>query len=338
MIKTSGDRKGAPLRRRSLVAGLAGGLAAPFVVPGLAHAQRHFPTRPVRVICAYGAGGTADIVARIVFAAMSARLGQQFVVENRAGGAGQIAANAVVHAAADGYTLLYDATAHSVNPALFGDRLPYNTETDLLPIFLSMVAPNTINIGKSFAAHTVQQLIDLAKASPRGLDAASTGVGSAQHISIELFNMMAGVHLNHVVYRAAPDARNDMIAGRVAMQFGNVPGSVSLLQSDEVRVLAHAGLVPIDVLPGVPPIADTLPGYETYEWNGIFAPKGTSAEIIGFLNTELNQTIRDPEVAGRLRTLGAITRANTPEECAAFRRQQFELHARVVREAHITLE
>ncbi|HEY4250817.1 MAG TPA: tripartite tricarboxylate transporter substrate-binding protein [Roseomonas sp.] len=324
----------APVRRRSVVAGLVGSFAAPAAL----RAQGNYPAKPVRVICAYGAGGTADIVSRIVFGALSIRLGQQFVVENRPGGAGMIAAGSVVHAPADGYTLLYDATAHSVNPALFGARVPYDTERDLLPIFLSMVAPNTIDIRKDFGADTVQDLINLAKAAPAGLDAATTGVGSAQHISIELLNTMAGIRLNHVVYRATPAARNDLIARRVAVQFGNVPGSVAVLQMDELRVLAHAGLGTVDVLPGVPPIAATVPGYETYEWNGVFAPRGTSQEIIGYLNTELNRTIQSPDVAERLRTLGAITRPNTPEDCAAFRRQQFELHARVVREAHITID
>ncbi|HEY4251915.1 MAG TPA: tripartite tricarboxylate transporter substrate-binding protein [Roseomonas sp.] len=334
MTRTRAAAPGTGLRRRSVLSGLAASLAAPAIV----HAQGNFPTRPVRVICAYGAGGTADVVSRILFAAMSARLGQQFVVENRPGGAGTIATSAVVHANPDGYTLLYDATAHSVNPALFGARLPYDTERDLMPVFLSMVAPNTIVVRQDFPARSVREFIDVAKAAPAGLDAASTGIGTAQHISIELFNEMAGVRLNHVVYRATPAARTDLIAGRIATQFGNVPSAVPILQSNELRVLAHAGVGSIDVLPGVPAIMDTLPGYETYEWNGVFAPAGTPGAIIGFLNRELNTTIRSPEVAERLRILGAITRPNTPEECGAFRRQQIELHAGVVRRANIQIE
>ncbi|MDB5414017.1 MAG: hypothetical protein JWR10_2352 [Rubritepida sp.] len=334
MSRKSNGAVGASLRRRSVLGGGLAVLAAPWSL----HAQGAYPSKPVRVICAYGAGGTADIVCRILFTAMSIRLGQQFVIENRAGGAGTIATTAVVHSPADGYTLLYDATSHSVNPALFGTRLPYDTERDLMPVFLSMVAPNTINVSKDFRARTVQEMIDLAKASSHGLDAASTGIGSAQHLSIELFSQMAGVRLNHIVYRAAPAARTDLIAGRVDMQFGNVPGSVSAIQNGDLRVLAHAGVVPVDVLPGVPAIADTLPGYETYEWNGVFAPAGTPAEVIGYLNTELNTTIRTPEVMERLKTLGAVTRANTPEDCATFRRQQTELHGRIVRQANIRLD
>jgi tripartite-type tricarboxylate transporter receptor subunit TctC len=334
MTATAGRTTGPGLHRRSVAAGLAASVAAPRVL----RAQGRYPARPVRVICAYGAGGTADIVSRILFAAMSTRLGQQFVVENRPGGAGTIAAGAVVQAPADGHTLLYDATAHSVNPALFGARLPYDTERDLLPVFLSMVAPNTIVVRQDFPARSVREFIDVAKAAPAGLDAASTGIGSAQHISIELLNQMAGIRLNHVVYRATPAARNDLIAGRVATQFGNVPSAVGVLQSNELRVLAHAGAGPVEVLPGVPAIIDTLPGYETYEWNGIFAPAATPGEIVGHLNRELNATIRAPEMAERLRALGAVTRPNTPEECGAFRREQFALNARVVRQANIRLE
>ncbi|MDB5414016.1 MAG: Tripartite-type tricarboxylate transporter, receptor component TctC [Rubritepida sp.] len=334
-MKTKIDEAAGTLfRRRSVVAGGLAMLAA----PGILHAQAAYPSKPVRVICAYGAGGTADIVSRIVFAGMSARLGQQFVIENRPGGAGQIAGSAVVHAAADGYTLLYDATAHSVNPSLFGARMPYDTERDLMPIFLSMVAPNTIDVAKGFGPRTVREMIDFAKASRNGLDCGTTGIGSAQHISIELLAQMAGIRLNHIVYRATPAARTDLMARRIDLQFGNVPGSVAAIQNEDVRVLAHAGLTPVDVLPGVEAIADTLPGYETYEWNGVFAPAGTSAEVIRYLNSELNRTIQMPDVAERLKTLGAITRANSPDECATFRRQQMELHGRIVRQANIRID
>ncbi len=313
--------------------------AAALSTPRLLHAQS-WPARPVRVICAYGAGGTADIVARICFNALSERLGQQFVVENRPGAAGTIAGGAVVRAAPDGYTLLYDATSHSVNPALFGARLPYDTERDLLPVFLSMVAPNTINCTASLPFRTVRQFLDYARAQPTGMDAASTGVGSAQHISIALMAEMAGIRLNHVVYRDAPAARNDLAAGRVPLQFGNVPGSVPhlLAGQQQIRVLAHAGLGTIAVLPGVEAIADTLPGYETYEWNGVFAPAGTPPEIIQRLNVELNATVATPAVAERLNTLGAVTRANTVEQMADFRRQQIVLHSGVVQRANIRLD
>lgn len=324
-----------PTRRTVLLSAAVG---AALAAPAIGRAQGRFPSRPVRVICAYGVGGTADVVSRILCNWMSQNTGQQFLVENRPGAAGTIAASAVVNAAADGYTLLYDATAHSVNPSMFGARLPYNTERQLLPIFLSMVAPNTINVHRDFEARTVRDLIAVAKAQPGGLDAGSTGVGSAQHISLELFNKMADVRINHVIYRDTPTVRNDMLARRIAMQLSNVPGSVPALQIPQARVLCHAGIVPVEVLPGVEAIADTLSGYETYEWNGIFAPAGTSAEIIQYLNTTFNRAIQAPAVADLLKTLGAVTRANTPEECASFRREQMALHGGIVRDANIRIE
>lgn len=149
---------------------------------------------------------------------------------------------------------------------------------------------------------------------------------------------MAGLRINHVTYRGTPAVRNDPLARRIALNFSNVPGSVPMLQVPEARVLCHTGLVPVEVLPGVEAIADTLPGYETNEWNGIFAPAGTSREIIQFLNAAFNRPIQAPTVAERLRTLGAVTRANTPEECAGFRHEQIVLHGSIVRDANIRIE
>ena len=326
---------GVPARRRGLLA-LAGGLlAAPCVLRAQGGA---YPARAVRVINAYSPGGTADVVSRIVLGGLSARMGQQFVVENRPGAAGTVAAQAVARAPADGYTLLYDATAHSVNPSLFGARLGYDTRRDLVPVFLAMVAPTTLHANNAFEAKSVPQLIAMAKANPGKLDCSSTGIGTVQHVSLELFNHMAGTRINHVVYREAGAARNDLLSGRVPLQFSNVPASVPVFASKEALVMAHCGLEPIAVLPGVPAMAETLPGFETYEWNGVFAPAGTPREIVERLNGELNATIRDPAVAERLNTLGALTRANTPDEFAAFRERQIEFFAGMVRMANIRID
>jgi tripartite-type tricarboxylate transporter receptor subunit TctC len=320
--------------RRGLLA-LAGGVLA---APGILRAQSGYPVRSVRVFNAYSPGGTADVVSRIVLMRLSERMGQQFVIENRPGAAGTVAASAVARATPDGYTLLYDATAHSVNPSLFGNRLTYDTRRDLLPVFLTMVAPNTLHANKAFEAKTVPELIALAKANPGKLDCSSTGIGTVQHVSLELFNHMAGTRINHVVYREAGAAKNDLLSGRVPLQFSNVPASVPILAAREALVIAHCGLKPLDVLPGVPAMADTLPGFETYEWNGIFAPAGTPRDIIERLNTELNATIRETAVAERLHTLGALTRANTPDEFASFREQQIEFFANMVHVANIRID
>jgi len=314
------------------------------MAPALATAQGSgqagsgYPARTVRVINAYSPGGTADVVCRIVFTKLSERLGQSFAVENRPGAAGTIAAQAVAHAPADGYTLLYDATAHSVNPSLFGTRLPYDTRRDLLPVFLSMVTPNTLMTHIGFGPKTIPELIAFAKANPGKLDCASTGIGTVQHVSLELLNHMAGTRINHVVYREIAAARNDLTAGRVPLQFSNVPSTLPLVEAKQARCMAHCGPAPVAVLPGIPAIAETLPGFETWEWNGIFAPAGTPAALIRQLNTALNAVIREPFVVERLTGLGALTRANTVEEFAAFREQQISFFAEMVQMANIHID
>ena len=178
-------------------------------------------------------------------------------------------------------------------------------------------------------------LIAAAKAAPGTIDAGTSGIGSAQHITLALFNAMAGVQLNHVVYRDAPAARNDMVTGRIQLQFSNVPGSVTHFRAGTARVLAHTGREAVPVLPGVEAVAATLPGFETYEWNGVFLPAGTPEEIRRSLNAALNATAAEPSVAERLVALGGLMRPNTPEDFAGFLEGQFALHGRVVRAANI---
>lgn len=322
-----------PWRRRAVLAA-----AAPLAAPRLVRAQTAgYPARAVRVVNAYSPGGTADTVCRIVFARLSERLGQSFAVENRPGAAGTVAAQTVARAAPDGYTLLYDATAHSVNPSLFGTRLPYDTERELLPVFLAMVTPNTLMRHPGFPAATVPELIAMAKAQPGKLDCSSTGIGTVQHVSLELLNHRAGIRINHIVYREIAAARNDLTSGRVPLQFSNVPSTLVLTEAGHARCIAHCGPEPIAALPGVPAMAETLPGFETWEWNGVFAPAGTDGALIRRLNEELNKVIRDPGVVERLTGLGALTRANTAEEFAEFRQGQIRFFAEMVRMADIRI-
>ena len=325
-------------RRLLLLSALAGGLGLPALgrAQGVAGA---WPARSVRVVNAYSPGGTADVVCRIVFAKLAERMGQAFAVENRPGAAGTVAAQAVARATPDGYTLLYDATAHSVNPALFGARLPYDTRRDLLPVFLSMVTPNTFMCHPGFEARTIPELIALAKARPGQLDCSTTGIGTIQHVALELLNHRAGIRINHVPYREIAAARNDLTSGRVPLQSSNVPGSLPLLRAGSVRALAHCGPPgPFPVLPGVPAVADTLPGFEAWEWNGIFAPAGTPAEIVARLNAELNAVIADASVQERLTGLGATTRANTTAEFSEFRETQIAFFAEMVQLANIRID
>ena len=312
-------------------------LAAALAAPAIAQAQS-YPNRAVRVVNAYSPGGTADVVCRILCQALSEKIGQTFTVDNKPGAAGTIAAQIVARATPDGYTLLYDATAHSVNPSLFAGKLPYDTQRDLLPIFLSMQTPNTLNRNASFEAKTIPELIALAKSKPGGLDCASTGIGTVQHVTLELLNQRAGIKINHVPYKEMGAVRNDLFAGRIPLQFGNVPGTVALRSAKEVTCMAHTGPKPIEVLPGIPGIAEVLPGFETWEWNGVFAQAGTDPGLIAKLNTEMNAVFKTPATAARLAELGALTRPNTPAEFAAFRETQIAFFADMVKAANIRIE
>jgi tripartite-type tricarboxylate transporter receptor subunit TctC len=320
------------IRRRTVLGATIG-----FTAPAIVQAQG-YPARTVRVVNAYSPGGTADVVCRILCSAMTEKLGQTFAVDNKPGAAGTVAAQIVARAPADGYTLLYDATAHSVNPSLFVGKLPYDTLRDLMPVFLSMQTPNTLMRNAQFEAKTIPELIALAKGKPGGLDCASTGVGTVQHVSLELLNQRAGIKINHVPYKEMGSARNDFFAGRVPMQFGNVPGTVALRSAKEVTCMVHTGPKSIAVLPGVPGMAETLPGFETWEWNGVFVPAGTDAGLIARLNEEMNAVFRAPATAARLTELGALTQPNTVAEFAAFREKQIAFYAEMVKAADIRIE
>lgn len=321
------------LRRRAVLGGAAIVLAAPSIVRAQA-----YPARGVRVVNAYSPGGTADVVCRILCQALTERLGQTFTVDNKPGAGGTVAALIVARAPNDGYTLLYDATAHSVNPQLRKGQLQYDTLKDLLPVFLSMQTPNTLMRNARFEATTIPELIALAKKKPGLLDCASTGVGTVQHISLELLNHMAGIKINLVPYRDVGALRGDLFSGRIPMQFSNVPGTVGMRAAKEVTCVAHIGPKPIDVLPGVPGIAEVLPGYETWEWNGVFAPAGTDPGLITRLNQEMNAAFAVPAIATRLAELGALSRPNTVQEFAAFRETQIAFFTDMVQRANIRLE
>ena len=223
-------------------------------------------------------------------------------------------------------------------PSLFGTKLPYDTRRDLLPVFLAMLTPNTLMRWPDFEAKTIPELIALAKANPGKLDCSSTGIGTVQHVSLELFNLMAGVKINHIVYKEIAASRNDLTTGRVPLQFSNVPGTLPVTQANQAICMAHCGPQPIAVLPGVPAMASFLPGFETWEWNGVFAPAGTPDPLIRQLNTELNAVAKEPAVLDRLSQLGALTRPNTVEEFAAFREQQIAFFADMVKRADIRID
>jgi len=322
------------MTRRHVLKGSAALLAA--AGAGSAAAQAEWPNRPVKVVVPYPPAGGADTVSRILFTKLGEMWGQQFVIDNRGGAGGTIGAAAAAKAERDGYTILYDATAFSVNPFLY-PRLPYDTVNDFQPVFLASLVPNLLVVHPSVEAKTVADVIAIAKAAPGGLDWASSGNGTVQHLSMELFRLRTGVKLNHIPYRGGGPALNDLIGGQVKFFFANGAAAIGHVQGGAVKAIAHTGRGRLGTLPDLPPVADTLAGFEAYEWNGVFVPKGTAPEIVRKLNAGLNAVLRERDVIERLKALNVEARENTPDEFRTFVAAEMEKWSRVVREANIKL-
>jgi tripartite-type tricarboxylate transporter receptor subunit TctC len=309
-------RRLAPTRRQLVgrsCAALALGLAA-----RAARAQPAYPARPVRVIVPYPPAGGADTVSRILFQKLGEMWGQQFVIDNRGGAGGTIGEAVAAKADPDGYTVLYDATAFSVNPSLY-QKLSFDYARDFRPVFLASLVANLLVVNPSVPARTVGDVIALAKAAPDGLDFASSGNGTVQHLCLEMFRHMTGVKINHIPYRGGGPALNDLIAGQVKYFFSNAAASIGHVQADAVKALAHTGNGRLAALPDLLAVADTIPGFEAYEWNGVFVPAGTPADIIQKLNAGLNATIRQADVIARLKSLSVEVREKQHRRFSGFR-------------------
>ena len=311
--------------------------AVVLVAPAGARAAAPYPERPVRVIVPYPPGGGADTVARILFAKLGQDLGGEFIIENRPGGNATIGAGLVARAVPDGYVLLHDATGHSINPSLLA-KLPYDTEKDFAPVFLAVLVPNLLVVNNQVPVRTVADVIALAKGTPGGLDWASSGNGSAQHMALELFRQMAGITLNHIPYRGGGPVLNDLMAGQIKFYFSNATASTPFVKAGSLKAIAHTGRGRLASLPDLPPVSDTLPGYECFEWNGVFAPAGTPRPIVERLNAGLNAVIKDPVIAQRLVDLNAVTRPNTPAEFGEFVTDEIAKWTKVVRAGDIKVE
>jgi len=275
---------------------LAAGAAALPVVPRIAFAQA-YPTRPVRLIEGFGAGGAPDIVARLVGQSLSERLGQSFVIENRAGASSSIATEAVVRASPDGYTLLLITIANAINATML--KLNFNFIRDIAPVASIGRVPCVMEVHPSVPAKTVAEFIAYAKAHPGKINLASAGTGSGTHVAGEMFKTMAGVDLFHVPYRGA-QVFPALLAGDVHVYFGPLLSSIEYVRTGKLRALAVTTTTRSDVLPDVPVLSDTLPDYEASAWFGIGAPKSTPAELIERLNKEVNISIADPKFKARL--------------------------------------
>src|SRR6201991_4716870 len=314
---------GKKISRRAVLAATA---AAPFV--RAARAADAWPTRPVQVMVPYPPAGGADTTARILYAKLGNMLGQQFVVENRGGAGGTIGEGVIAKASADGYTILHDATAYSVNGALY-PSLPFDYNKSFDPVALVSLVPNILVVTPSVPVSTLAELIAYAKAQPDGINMASSGNGTLQHLSLEMFRAMTGVKVNHVPYRGGGVALNDVMSGQVKFFFSNGSSVVSLIQGGKLKAIAHTGKGRLKSLPDVPPVSDTLPGFEAYEWNGVFVPHGTPPEIVRILNGAVNEAIRAPDVKERFEQLNIESRPTTPEEFRAFVQDQMERWGKV---------
>src|SRR5262245_60982263 len=308
---------------------LAAGAAALPAMSRFAWAQA-YPTRPVRLIAGFPAGGVVDLYARLISQWLSERLGQQFVVENRAGAGGNLAVEATIKAPSDGYTLLMIGSNNAWNVALY-DNLNFSFTRDIAPIASIYRAPAVLVAHPSFLAKSVPALIAYAKANPGKINMASGGVGSAQHVYGELFKMMTGVEMLHVPYRGGGPALTDLLAGQVQVMFDTMATSIEHIRAGKLRPLAVTGATRAEVLPNVPPVGDFVPGYEGTGWQGVGAPRNTPAEIIDKLNKEINAGLADPRMKARIADLGGTVFASSPAEFATFIAEYTEKWAKVIK-------
>jgi tripartite-type tricarboxylate transporter receptor subunit TctC len=321
-------------RRRFLQ--LAAGAVALPVLSRVARAQT-WPARPVRIIVGFAAGGAADISARLMAQWLSERLGQSFVVENRAGAGGNLATEAVAAASPDGHTLLLVNPGAAINVSLY-EKLSFEFLRDIAPVAGIIRVPNVMGVHPAVSARTVPEFIAYAKANPDKVNMGSAGSGSSGHISGELFKLMTGVRMVHVPYRGAAPALTDLIAGRVQVLFNAVASSIEYIKADKLRVLAVTTAVRSEALPDIPTVAEFVPGYESSNWWGIGAPKGTPAVIVDKLNAEINAALADPKIKPRLADLGGMALAGSPADFGRLIADETEKWGKVIRSANIKPE
>jgi tripartite-type tricarboxylate transporter receptor subunit TctC len=312
--------------RRRQVLGLA---ASALVLPTEVWSQ-NYPTRPVRLTVGYAAGGVNDVLARLMGQYLAEHLGQSFVVENRPGAGSNIATEAVVRAAPDGYTLLLASTANAINATLY-DKLGFDFARDIAPVASICRVPNVMLINPSVPATTVPEFIAYVKANPGKISMASAGNGSPQHVAGELFKMMAGVDMVHIPYRGGAPALTDLLAGQVQVYFSSVASAIQYIKAGKLRALAVTTSTRSELLPDLPTMAEFLPGYEASPWYGIAAPKATPADVINKLNEEINKGLADPAMRARLAELGATPLSGSPADFGRLLVEETDKWAKVVK-------
>jgi tripartite-type tricarboxylate transporter receptor subunit TctC len=312
---------------------LAAGAATLPVVSRIAMAQA-YPSRPVHILVGFPAGGTSDIVARVLSQWLSERLRQQFVVENRPGAGSNLATEAVARAAPDGYTLLLIGGANTINATLF-DKLNFDFLRDIAPIASVFETPLVVEVNPSVPARTISEFITYAKGNPGKLNFATPGVGTPPHVAGELFKMMTGIDMLHVPYRGTGPMLTDLIGGQVQVAFDPLPASIEHIRAGKLRALAVTTASRSEALPGIPSASEYVPDYVASNWYGFAAPKNTSPDIIDKLNTEINAALADPKIKARLAELGGTPFASSPAAFAEFVANDTAKWAKVIRAANI---
>jgi tripartite-type tricarboxylate transporter receptor subunit TctC len=322
-------------RRASLALGL--GLFAALSA-GTAMAEG-FPDRTITMVVPFAAGGSTDVVARIIAERMSQDLGQQVIVQNVAGAGGNLGADNVARAEPDGYTILMGTVAtHALNPLILKST-PYDPQKDFSPVSLLVVVPNVLVVNPELPAKNVQELIALLKAEPDKWSYASSGNGTPLHLSGELFNAMAGTKMQHIPYKGAGPALTDLLGNQVSIMFDNLPSSSGHIKSGKLRALAVTTAERAPSFPDIPTVAESgVPGYETYTWNALFAPANTPADVVARLNESANKALKDPAVAGRMKEFSATIVGSTPDELGAHVKAELAKWEPIVKGANIQME
>ena len=312
---------------------LAASSTALATAAGVTWAQT-YPTRPVRILVGFVAGGNFDIVARLIGEWLSEQFHQPVIVENRPGASSNLATEAVIRAPADGYTLLLGGAVNAVNATLY-EKLSFNFISDLAPVTGVVRFPNVMTVNASFPAKTVPEFIAYAKANPGKINQGSSGNGTTQHLAGELFKVMTGVDFLHVPYKGAPQAITDLLGGQVQVLFEPLPASIQHIKSGKLRALAVTAATRSEALPDLPTVGEFVPGYEASGWNGVCAPKNTPTEIIEKLNKMINAGLGDPKLKARLADLGATTLAGPPADFQKLIVQETEKWGKVIRTGNI---
>jgi tripartite-type tricarboxylate transporter receptor subunit TctC len=297
-----------------------------------------YPNKPVRVVVPYPPGGPTDIVARVLFQQVSEATGQQFLLDNRAGAGGNIGAEIVAKAPADGYTLLIGTTAHAINMSLF-KNLNYDVQKDFAPVSLLTQGPLVLVAHPQFPANSVKEVIELAKSKPGGLNFASSGNGQSTHLSAELFNTMAGIKMSHVPYKGSAPALTDVMSGQVDVMFDTTLSAMPFVKAGKLKALGLTSPVRSPAAPEVPTIAESgLPGYEVFAWNGVLVPVGTPKPIIQLLNDHIRKAMLLPQVRDKFSAQGFAASWNSPDNFGMFLKNEVDKWTRTVKASGATLD